>query len=169
MSWTLQEMQIVYTSQWEGTQEVYPPVSGIVDPKLPHPYMEIIEPVPRLRIPRNMTDEEELACQSILYPSIPRNPTQADTINWHRVKHRNKTIEEARKQTSYCVWSVESHTMESLRPRKPISKLSSRPSREPAVFRSKDSKPASTDSGNDEYPPPNSDQLVSWLWMLTYV
>ena len=74
--------------------------------------MEIVEPTPNLRFPRDMTDEEELACQSILYPIIPRNPTVEDTINWHRVKHRNKCIEEARKQTSYCDWSVEAHTIE---------------------------------------------------------
>jgi hypothetical protein len=123
--------------------------------KLPRPYIEIVE----LRIPRNMTDEEELACQSILYPSIPRNPTQADTINWHRVKHNNKRIEKARRQTSYSDWSVEAHTMDSLKPRKPVSKLSSRPSGRPAVFRSKDSKPAVTDSENDEYTP--ADQIYN--------
>ena len=59
-----------------------------------------------------MTDEEELACQSILYPSIPKNPTQADTIYWRRTQHRNKTIEEARKLTSNCDWSVAAHTIE---------------------------------------------------------
>jgi hypothetical protein len=70
-----------YRSEKEHRKYCYPPVDGIVDPKLPRPYLEIVEPVPRLRILRNMTDEEELVCQSILYPSIPRNPTQADTIN----------------------------------------------------------------------------------------
>ena len=78
----------------------------------PRPYMEIVEPLPKLRFPRSMTDEEELACQSILHPSIPRNPTQADTIYWHRTQHRNKTIMEARKRTRYCDWSVETHTFE---------------------------------------------------------
>ena len=108
-----------------------------------------------------MTVEEELACQSILYPSIPRNPTQADAINWHRVKHNNECIEEARRQTGYCDWSVEVHTMNSVQPQKPNSKLSLRPSGGPAVFRRKDSKPSITDSDNDEYSPPNLDQLVS--------
>ena len=106
-----------------------------------------------------MTDEEELACQSILYPSIPRNPTQADTISWHRVKHNNKCIEEARRQTSHCDWSVEAHTMDGVQPRKPNSKLSLRPSGGPAVFRSKDSKPTATDADNEEYTP--ADQIFS--------
>ena len=86
--------------------------------------MKIDEPTPRLRIPRNMTDEEELACQSILHPSMPRNPTQTDTINWHRMIHNRKCIEEARRQTSYCDWSVEARTIDSSIPRKPIRKLS---------------------------------------------
>ena len=45
-----------------------------------------------------MTDEEELACQSILYPSLPKIPTVYDSIDWRKVKHRNKCIEEARKK-----------------------------------------------------------------------
>ena len=99
-----------YRSEKEHRKYCYPPLSGIVNPRHPRPHMEIVEPIPRLRIPRDMTDEEELACQSILYPSIPRNPTVKDTINWHRVRHRNKCTEEARTQTSYCDWSVEAHT-----------------------------------------------------------
>ena len=91
-----------YRCEKEHKKYCFPPVRGIRDPRNPRPYMEIVEPIPRLRYSRSMTDKEELACQSILYPSIPRNPTQADTINWHRIQHRNKSIEEARKQTSYC-------------------------------------------------------------------
>jgi hypothetical protein len=91
-----------YRSEKEQRKYCYLPVRSIVDPKLPRPYMEIVEPVPRLRIPSNMTDEEELTCRSILYSSIPRNHSQEDTINWHSVKHNNKCIEEARRQTSYC-------------------------------------------------------------------
>jgi hypothetical protein len=41
--------------------------------------------------------------------------------------------------------------MDSIKPQKPISKLSSRPSREPAVFCSKDSKRTATDADNNEY------------------
>ena len=75
------------------------------------------------------------------------------------MKHNNKCIEEARRQTGYCDWSVEAHTMDSVQPRKHISKLNLRPSGGPAVFRSKDSKPASTDSDNEEYA--LADQLFS--------
>ena len=88
------------------------PVGTIADPRHPCPYMEIVEPIPRLQFSRSTADEEELACQSILYPSIPRNPTQENRIYWHRTQHSNKTIEEARKLTSNCDWSVEAHTIE---------------------------------------------------------
>ena len=101
-----------YRSEKEHKKYCFPPVSGIRNPMNPCPYMEIDEPIPKLRFPRSMTDKEELACQSILYPSIPRNPTQADTIYWHRTQHRNKNIEEARKLTSNCDWSVAAHTIE---------------------------------------------------------
>jgi hypothetical protein len=49
--------------------------------------------------------------------------------------------------------------MDSLRPRKPISMLSSRPSGVPVVFRREDSKPAATDSADEEYTP--ADQVFS--------
>jgi hypothetical protein len=75
------------------------------------------------------------------------------------VKHSNKCIKEARRQTGYCDWSVEAHTIDIVQPQNPNSKLSLRPSREPAGFRSKDSKPSSTNSENDEYIP--ADQIFS--------
>ena len=100
--------------------------------------MEIVKPVPRLRFSRSMTDKEEFACQSILYPSIPRSPTQADTIYWHRTQHRNKSIEEARKLTSNCDWSVEAHTFEQPDP------LRLKPSGGMSVSRIKEDKPSTS-------------------------
>jgi hypothetical protein len=49
--------------------------------------------------------------------------------------------------------------MDCLKPRKTISKLSSRPPGGPAIIRSKDSKPVATDSDNEEYTP--ADQIFS--------
>ena len=69
-----------YRSKEEHKKYCFPPVRGIRNPMNPRPYMEIVEPIPRLRFPRSMTDEEELACQRILYSSIPRNPTQENRI-----------------------------------------------------------------------------------------
>ena len=139
-SWT-------YRSEWEHRKYCYPPVSGIRDPRNPRPYMEIVEPIPNLRFPREMTDREELACQSIRYPSLPRNPTVEETINIHRVRHRNKCIEEARKKTSYCDWSVEAHNKDTLR---------LRPSGGLSVFRMKADRPSTSSNETDPQIPISS-------------
>ena len=94
-----------------------------------------------------MTDREELACQSIKYPSLPRNPTVEETINIHRVRHRNKCIEEARKKTSYCDWSVEAHNKDTLR---------LRPSGGLSVFRMKADRPSTSSNETDPQIPISS-------------
>ena len=46
-----------YRSEEEHKKYCFSPVSGIRNPMNPRPYMEIVEPIPRLQFPRSMTDE----------------------------------------------------------------------------------------------------------------
>ena len=77
-------------------------------------------------------------------------PSAAELVELDRINERNEKIRKARSLVSRERY---------IPPRPPINMLSSRPSGVPAVFRRDDSKPAATDSDDDEYTP--ADKLVS--------
>jgi hypothetical protein len=75
-------------------------------------------------------------------------PSAAELVELDRINERNLKIRQARSNVSRGRY---------IPPRKPISMLSSRPSVVPAVFRRENSKPAATDTNDEECTP--ADQL----------